>query len=76
MSEKTSYAVKMSSSLIRRLKEFCSLHGLKQGHIVEQAILEKLDSEERLDGMLKLQRLRRQEPLAINFEQYLKEKNV
>lgn len=76
MSEKTSYAVKISSPLIKRLKEFCFLHGLKQGHIVEQAILEKLDSEERLDGMLKLQRLKRQESLAINFEQYLKERNV
>lgn len=76
MNEKNSYAVKISSSLIQRLKDFCSLHGLKQGHLVEQALLEKLDNEERLSDILKLQRLKRQEALAVDFEQYIKEKNV
>ncbi|MFH1245959.1 MAG: hypothetical protein V1662_05670 [Candidatus Omnitrophota bacterium] len=76
MNEKNSYAVKISSSLIKRLKDFCSLHGLKQGHLVEQALLEKLDNEERLGDILKLQRLKRQEAQAIDFEQYLQEKNV
>ena len=40
MEEKSSYAVKLSPEVKKRLKEFCREHGLKQGYFVEKAIKE------------------------------------
>lgn len=76
MADKISYAVKISSPLRKRVKEFCQAHGLKQGYFVERALEEKLKSEERLQDVLRIQKWRHQEPKAISFEQYLKERNV
>ncbi len=74
--EKTSYAVKISSDIRERVRHFCDRYGIKQGYFVEKALEEKLEREEMVQDALELKRLKYQEPQAIPFEDYLKERNV
>jgi len=71
---KISYAVKINSSLVSKIKLYCVVHGIKQGFFVEKALKEQLAREELRDDLLDLKTLRLQEDSAINFEEYLKKK--
>lgn len=71
---KISYAVKIEPSLIKKVKEFCLRHGIKQGFFVEKALREQLAREELTEDLVDFKNLRIQEESAISFEDYLKKK--
>lgn len=71
---KISYAVKIDPSLIKKIKEFCVQHGIKQGFFVEKALREQLAREELTEDLLDFKSLRIQEESAISFEDYLKKR--
>jgi hypothetical protein len=71
---KISYAVKIDLSLIKKVKEFCAQHGIKQGFFVEKALRELLAREELIEDLLDFKNLRPQEAGAISFEDYLKKR--
>ncbi len=69
-----SYAVKVDPSLVKKIKEFCIEHGIKQGFFVEKALREQLAREELTEDLLDFKNLRSQEVSAISFEEYLKKR--
>ena len=69
---KTTYAVKISTDLREKVKEFCEEHGYKQGAFVEKALREKLEEEEDRQDIFDLRSLRRQEGKAVPLEAYLR----
>ncbi len=71
---KMSYAVKIDPSLIKKIKEFCIQHGVKQGFFVEKALKEQLAREDLTEDLLDFKGLRIQEESAISFEDYLKKR--
>jgi hypothetical protein len=71
---KISYAVKVDPCLIKKIKEFCIQHGIKQGFFVEKALKEQLTREELTEDLLDFKGLRAQEESAISFEDYLKKR--
>jgi len=71
---KISYAVKVDPNIIKRIKEFCLKHGIKQGFFVEKALYEQLAREELNEDLLDFKNLRSQEDSAISFEDYLKKR--
>lgn len=71
---KISYAVKIDPSLIKKIKEFCARHGIKQGFFVEKALREQLAREELTEDLLDFKNLRIQEESAISFGDYLKKR--
>ena len=71
---KKSYAVKVDAGLVKKIKEFCLQHGIKQGFFVEKALEEQLAREELREDSLDLKSLRVQEESAISFEDYLKKR--
>lgn len=72
--DKISYAVKVDPGLIKKIKEFCAQHGIKQGFFVEKALKEQLAREELTEDLLDFKSLRVQEESAISFEDYLKKR--
>ena len=71
---KMSYAVKIDPSLVKKIKEFCIQHGIKQGFFVEKALKEQLAREDLTEDLLDFKGLRIQEESAISFEDYLKKR--
>lgn len=71
---KVSYAVKVDPYLIKKIKEYCLEHGIKQGFFVEKALKEQLAKEELMEDLIDLKNLRSQEESAISFEEYLKKR--
>lgn len=69
--DKISYAIKMDSVLVKKVKEFCMEHGVKQGFFVEKALREQLAREELTEDLLDFKNLHAQESQAISFESYL-----
>ena len=69
-----SYAVKVNPCLVKKVKEYCVHHGMKQGFFVEKALKEQLEREEFKDDLLDLKNLQSQESNAISFESYLKKR--
>ena len=67
-------SIKIEKSLIQQIKEFCQLHGLKQGFFVEKALKGQLEKEEMIEDIVELKELRSQEKGAIPFEDYLKKR--
>jgi len=72
---KSVLSIKIEKSLIQRIKEFCELHGLKQGFFVEKALKTQLEREEMIEDIVELKELRSQEKSAITFDDYLEKKN-
>lgn len=72
---KTSYAVKIDPTIIKKVREFCAQHGIKQGFFIEKALREQLAREELTEDLLDFKKLRVQEESAISFEDYLKKKD-
>jgi len=72
--DKMSYAVKVNPCLVKKVKEYCVHHGMKQGFFVEKALKEQLEREEFKDDLLDLKNLQSQESNAISFESYLKKR--
>ncbi len=69
-----SFALKLSEETRERVKKFCDGRGLKIGHFVERALLEKMDREEALEDAKEFALYRHEEPHAIDFEAYLKDR--
>jgi len=67
-------SIKIEKSLIQRIKEFCQLHGLKQGFFVEKALKSQLEREEMVEDIIELKELRYQEKGAAAFDDYLKKR--
>jgi len=74
--EKTTIALKIDYSLIKRFRTFCKERGIKYGFFVEEAIREKLEEEKLKDDILDLKTLRSEEKSAIPFEDYLRKRHV
>ena len=72
--ERISYAVKIDANIIKKIKEFCMEHGIKQGFFVEKALREQLAREELSEDLLDFKVLRAQESSAVSFEEYLKKR--
>jgi len=71
---KSVLSIKVEKSLIQKIKEFCQLHGLKQGFFVEKALKSQLEREEMIEDIVELKELRSQEKFAVSFDEYLKKK--
>lgn len=71
---KSVLSIKIEKSLIQKIKEFCQMHGLKQGFFVEKAIQSQLEREEMIEDIVELKELRSQEKGALPFEDYLKKR--
>lgn len=71
---KVSYAVKINPALVKKVKEFCNQHGVKQGFFIEKALREQLSREELIEDLLDFKNLRSQEVNAISFEEYLRKR--
>ena len=67
-------SIKIEKSLIERLKEFCQLHGLKQGFFVEKALKAQIEREEMAEDIIELKELRHEEKNAVSFGDYLKKR--
>jgi len=67
-------SIKIEKSLIERLKEFCQLHGLKQGFFVEKALKAQIEREEMAEDIIELKELRHEEKNAASFGDYLKKR--
>jgi len=74
--EKTTFAIKISKDVIGNFKTFCKEHGIKYSFFIEEAIKEKLKVEELKEDILDLKTLRKEEKLAIPFEEYLRRRGV
>jgi len=74
--EKSTFAIKISGSILQKFKAFCTAHGIKYSFFVEEAIKEKLKEEEMKEDLLDLKKYRKEEKHAIPFEQYLKQRHV
>ncbi|HAH21376.1 MAG: hypothetical protein A2Y00_04115 [Omnitrophica WOR_2 bacterium GWF2_43_52] len=72
---KVSYAVKIDSKLVNRLKKFCLEHGIKQGFFVEKALEEQIAREELNEDLLDLKKLRAEEGKAVSLEEYLRKRS-
>ena len=71
---KISYAVKIDPSLISKIKQFCLMHGIKQGFFVEKALREQLAREEFREDILDFKTFSIEEESAMSFEDYLKKR--
>ena len=69
-------SIKIEKSLIQKIKDFCQMHGLKQGFFVEKALKGQLEREEQIEDIVELKELRSQEKSAIPFEEYLKKRRA
>ncbi len=69
---KTTFAIKINEEVVKSFKTFCKEHGIKYSFFVEEAIKRKLEEEELKEDLLDLKTLRKEEKLAIPFEEYLR----
>lgn len=74
--DKVTFAVKLNKSVLNRLKGFCAAHGTKYSFFVEKAITETLAEEELREDIIDFKKLKKEEPQAIPFEDYLRQRNV
>jgi hypothetical protein len=73
---KTTLAVKIEYKVAARVRKFCRERGIKYGFFVEKALEERLEREEFKEDLLDLKTLRKDEPLAVSLEEYLKNRSV
>lgn len=73
---KVTFAIKVSETILNKLRKFCSSHGTKYSFFVEKAIEEKLAREELKEDILDFKKLKGQEAQAISFEEYLRQRDV
>ena len=76
MEGKSSYAVKLSTGIKERLKEFCMTHGLKQGYFVEEAIKERIEQMEDIEDIADFEKYKHLEKQARSLKGYLKERKA
>ena len=73
---RSSYAVKLSTEVKERLREFCREHGLKQGYFVEEAIKERIEQMEDIEDIADFERYKYLEVQARSLKEYLKERKA
>lgn len=69
---KASFAVKLDEGLQKDIREFCEVHGFKQGSFVEKALREQMEREELAEDLLDLYTLRPTERHAISLDEYIR----
>jgi len=69
-------SIKIEKSLIQKIRDFCQMHGLKQGFFVEKALKTQLEKEEIMEDTIELYELRPQEKNAVPFDDYLKKRRT
>jgi predicted transcriptional regulator len=69
-----SFAVKLSEDVRKKLKAFCDERGLKIGAFVEKALKEQMEREEMIEDAKEFALLRHEQPHAIDYKDYLKER--
>ncbi len=74
--DKYTLSVKVDKRTVEKMKKFCSERGLKYGFFVEKSLEEKLLSEELKEDILDLKEHRKEEPLAVPLEEYIKVHDV
>lgn len=74
--QKSTFAIKLSPSILKSVKEFCKRHGIKYSFFVEKALEEKIEREEFKEDLLDLKQFRTKEKDAVPFEEYLRNFNV
>ena len=67
---KYTLAVKIDPKVAQRVRHYCAQRGLKQGFFVEKALAEQLDRDELTEDLADLRRNRKDEALAVSFEEY------
>jgi len=73
---KSPLAVKISSIVAERMRNYCAARGIKQGFFVEKALLEQLEREKLAEDFLDLRKGKNREADSISFEEYLRKKHV
>ncbi len=73
---KNTLSIKIEKSLLNQTKEFCEMHGLKQGFFIEKALRSQLDREAMIEDIVELKELRSQEKNASTFDEYLKKRKA
>lgn len=74
--QKLTFAIKLSPSILKTMKEFCAKHGIKYSFFVEKAIREQIEREELKEDLIDLKQLRSEEKDAVSFEEYIRKFNV
>lgn len=70
--QKTAFAIKLDSELLKNVKGFCDTHGIKYSFFVEKALKNQLEKEELKEDIFDLKQLVREENEAVPFEEYLR----
>ena len=73
---KNTLSIKIEKSLLNQTKEFCEMHGLKQGFFIEKALRSQLDREAMIEDIVELKELCSQEKNASTFDEYLKKRKA
>lgn len=73
---RATFAIKINEEIVKNFKTFCKKHGIKYSFFVEEAIKEKLEEEELKEDLLDLKTLRKEEKLAVPFEEYLRSRGA
>jgi len=73
---KITFAVKISPEVRAKLRIFCREKGLKQGFFIEKAIEDEIMKAENNEDILEFHKLKMQEKDAMDFEKFLKSKDV
>ena len=74
--DKITFAIKLNRDILNKLKKFCVAHGTKYSFFVEKAITEKLAEEELKEDIVDLKKLKKEESMAIPFEDYLRQRDA
>ena len=70
---KSTIALRLDTGITRKFKQFCKVRGIKYGFFVQEAIREKLESE---DDLFDFKTLRPQEQKGVSWKGYLKKRDV
>lgn len=69
-------AIKLDKEIARKFKAFCKDRGIKYGFFVEEAIKQKIETEELKEDLMDLKTLQHQEKSGISFEEYLRNRGA
>ncbi len=68
--QKVGYTVRLSPTLLERVKRFCKVRGIKSSFFVEEALRSKMED---LSDIAEFDRLAYEAKDAVDFKEFLKE---
>jgi hypothetical protein len=68
-------AFKINSVVKEQLTTYCKSHGLKQGFFIEQAIIEKITTQQNNEDISDFQTYSNEKKDAVDFKEYLKKRS-